>query len=536
MRRSIALLLSAVVFSVPLQAQTFSPDRIRADVAYLADDKLEGRGTGTRGYELAASYVAKRFADLGLKPGAATGWYQTIPFVTFSADPAKTSTISFGGKTFGHGDHVLVGPSIFGETVEGTADMVFVGYGLEDKKYGLDDYAGLDVRGKIVVQLTGTPEGLPSDVAASLSDKKLDIAGAKGAIGIIGLLTPDLLANRFPWARILENSALPRMRWVHPDGRPDISNPNVRLSATLDPTAAEQLFAGTPLGNGKLATVFADKKARPKGFNIPGKVTIRRFSKIDKVQSPNVLGLLPGSDPKLSKEVVLLSAHLDHLGIVAAKNGDTIANGALDNAAGVATMMEVARAFAESSRKPKRSVLFVALTGEEKGLFGSEYLATYPTLAGHKIVANVNLDMPILTYDFKDVIAFGAEHSTVGEAVARAAKAEGLTLSPDPQPEEQFFIRSDHYSFVKKGVPALSLDTGEANGGKAAGEDFRKNHYHQVSDDISRPINWNSGAKFARLNYLIARDLADGAQAPRWYEGNFFGDQFAKGQPRAPKP
>lgn len=535
MRLLTSLLLTASVLSAPAMAQTFSPDRIRADVAYLADDKLEGRGTGTKGYDLAARYVADRFAALGLKPGTSSGWYQTIPFVTFAPDPSKTSTISFGGKTFGHGDHALVGPSIFGETVEGSAEAVFVGYGLEDKRYGLNDYDGLDVRGKLVVQLSGTPEGLPSDVAASLADKKLDFAGEKGAIGIINILTPDLL-KRYPWQKILENGALPRMRWVHPDGRPDVTNPGLRLSASLDPTAAEQLLYETPLGGGKLASVFADKKIRPKGFAIPGQVTITRFGKLDKVQSPNVLGLLPGSDPVLGKEVVLLSAHLDHLGIVPAKNGDTIANGALDNAAGVATMMEVARAFVESGQKPKRSILFVALTAEEKGLYGSEYLATYPTLAGHKVVANVNLDMPILTYDFKDVIAFGAEHSTVGEAVARAAKAEGLTLSPDPQPEEQFFIRSDHYSFVKKGVPALSLDTGEANGGKAAGEDFRKNHYHAVTDDMSRPINWQSGAKFARLNYLIARDLADAPQAPRWYKNNFFGDQFAKDQPKAPKP
>ncbi|MEO6360019.1 MAG: M20/M25/M40 family metallo-hydrolase [Sphingomicrobium sp.] len=535
MHRSIALLLSACVFAGPAHAQSFSPERIRSDVAFLADDLLEGRGTGTRGYDLAARYVASRFEALGLQPGTADGWYQNVPFITFSADPTKSSSITFGGKSFANADHVLVGPSILGETVEGTADAVFVGYGLEDKRYGLDDYRGLDVRGKIAVSIYGTPEGLPSDVAATLSEKKPDLAAAKGAIGTIVILTPGLL-KRFPWGKILENSALPRMRWAHPDGRPDLPNPTLRLGASLDPTAAEQLFANTPLAGGKLAALLADPKARPKGFAIPGKVRIERFSKIDKVRSPNVIGMLPGSDPTLANEVVLLSAHLDHLGIVTGKNGDTIANGAMDNASGVATMMEVARAFVESGQRPKRSVMFVALTGEEKGLFGSEYLATYPSLPGKRVVANVNLDMPILTYDFTDVIAFGAEHSTVGEAVARAAAAERITLSPDPEPEEQFFVRSDHYSFVKKGVPALSLDTGQANGGKEAGEAFRRARYHDVSDDMTQKINWQAGAKFARLNYLVARDLADAAQAPRWYAGDFFGDQFAKGQPKAPKP
>jgi Zn-dependent M28 family amino/carboxypeptidase len=374
------------------------------------------------------------------------------------------------------------------------------------------------------------PEGLPSDIAATLSDKRSEVARLKGAIGVISVATPRTLATT-PWAKILHNSNLPRMRWVHPDGRVEDPNAALRLSALIDPTAAEALFKGSPL-DGKLAALFADKKARPKGFALKAPVRVERFSKIDRVRSANVIGVLDGSDPALKGEVVMLSAHLDHLGILPT-GPDRIANGAMDNASGVATMLEAARAFIETGKRPKRSIAFVALTGEEKGLFGSEYLAKYPLPAGRKLVANVNLDMPILTYDFTDVVAFGAEHSTVGDAVGRAAGQMGVKLSPDPIPEENLFVRSDHYSFVKEGVPSVFLATGFANGGDKALHDFDARHYHMASDDMTLPIDWTAAAKFARLNYLIATQLADAPQAPRWYAGDYFGDKFAPSAPKA---
>jgi Zn-dependent M28 family amino/carboxypeptidase len=231
----------------------------------------------------------------------------------------------------------------------------------------------------------------------------------------------------------------------------------------------------------------------------------------------------------------MLTGHLDHLGILPGKNGDTIANGAMDNAAGIATMLEAARAFVESGVRPMRSILFVALTGEEKGLQGSAYLARHPLPTGHRTVANVNLDMPILTYDFADVIAFGAEHSTMGPIVARALAQDGLTLSPDPTPDEGLFTRSDHYSFVKQGVPAVFLKTGFGGSGKAASDKFRAAHYHQVSDEVEQPFDWRAGARFARINYLIARELANAPEAPKWYNGSYFGELFASEQPKAPR-
>lgn len=253
-------------------------------------------------------------------------------------------------------------------------------------------------------------------------------------------------------------------------------------------------------------------------------------------KAPNVIGVLPGSDPVLKNEYVVLSAHLDHVGTDPLRAGDKIYNGAMDNASGVATMLETARAFAGSKRRPKRSILFVALAGEESGLLGSNYLARHPVVGTGKVVANVNLDMPILLYDFQDVIAFGGEHSTMGEITARAGASMGVSVSPDPMPEEQFFERSDHYSFVKVGVPSIFLMTGFKNGGEKAFRTFLAKNYHQPSDQTDLPFNWEAGAKFARLNYLIAREVADAPEPPRWYEGNRYGNRFARGEPKAQRP
>ena len=526
-----ALLLS----SAPAMAQTFSQERIRSDIAFLADDLLEGRNTGERGYDLAARYVAARYEALGLSPGGTEGYYQNVPFSMTRVDPAKPSALTIGGKRLVTGKDIIIGPSALTSSVDESAEVVFVGYGLENPSLKLDDYRGLDVKGKVIAYLYGTPSDLPSDVAATLNDKKLEVAASKGAIGAIMIATPAIL-DRFPWERILENVNTPRLRWVETNGRPHIDNPSIRLGATVSPSGAAMLFQGAQRSWDAVAAEIKDKAARPKGFVIPGKVRFERYGLTARTKSPNVIGVIPGSDPRLANEVVMLTGHLDHDGIVPAKNGDTIMNGAMDNAAGISTMLEAARAFVDSGQRPKRTVMFVALTAEEDGLLGSQYLAEYPTLKGKKVVANVNLDMPILTYDFQDVIAFGAEHSTLGQAVNNAVAKIGVKLSPDPIPEEGLFTRSDHYSFVKKGIPAVFLVTGYGGPGKAASENFQKNHYHQVSDDMKAPFNWKAAAKFAQVNYLIAREIADAPVAPRWYQGSFFGDRFAAGQPKAPKP
>lgn len=531
----LSLLLGSAVSAQPVQTPEFSPDRIRADVTYLADDLLEGRNAGTRGYDLAAKFVASRFAALGLQPGNNGSYLQNVPFVIATPKPAAANAITIGDKTFVNGtDIVLSGTSVYPDQSE-TFEVVFAGYGFEDDRYGFHDYAGLNVRGKVVAVLSSLPEGAPSDVVADLADKRAEVAEAKGALGMLVIATPETL-KQFSWDRLKAYGSVPRLRWLREDGTPNVVAPKLKVGGFLGPAASEALLEGTKFPADKLYASIVDKKARPKGFKIPGQFRFERHSAVERLNSSNVVGLLPGSDPKLAEEVILFMAHLDHDGIVTPVDGDSIMNGAMDNASGVATMLEAARAFGEGGSRSKRSVMFAAVTAEEDGLLGSEYLAKHPVLKDKKVVAVVNLDMPILTYDFQDLIAFGAEHSTMGPAVERAVNKVGIKLSPDPMPQEGIFTRSDHYMFVKEGIPSVFLATGWAGPGKAATEDFLAKHYHQVSDEADLPIDWKAAAKFARINYEIGRELADAPDAPRWYQGSYFGDKFAAKQPKAAMP
>ena len=529
---SLGLVPSALAQTAPAEP-AFSADEVRAHVSFLADDLLEGRNAGTRGYEVAARYVATRFAALGLKPGGTDGgWYQSVPLAQYSLDDSKPASMTLGGKTFANGADVLISasPRYGNETQLLNGDAVFVGHGLES------DYAGLDVRGKFVVTLIGLPKGMTAEQgnAAGGTDKPA-IAGKHGALGVLYMVSPENLTGTFPWLQAVTYFSRPQTNWLSPTGAPAGEDPGIKIGAYINPVAATALFAGAPMSAEQVFAAAALPGA-VKGFALAQRVTTQRTSKIASMTSPNVIGLLPGSDPGLAAEYVVLSAHLDHDGVDPKLTGDQIYNGAMDNAAGVATMLEAARAFQQSGKKPKRSILFVALTAEEDGLLGSDYLAHYPVVGTGKVVADVNLDMPILLYDFQDVVAFGAEHSTLGPIVEAAAAKMGVTLSPDPMPEEQLFIRSDHYSFVKQGVPSVFLVTGFKNGGEKAFRDFLTTNYHKVSDQVSLPFDWEAGAKFARINYLIAREIADAPQAPRWYEGNMYGDRYAKDAPKAPKP
>jgi hypothetical protein len=510
----------------------FSGDRIKADVAYLADDRLEGRYTGSPGFDIAAKYVADRFAELGLKPGNNGSWYQQVPFAEARRKQGAPSYIRIGDREFPNGGDVVMTPNGAFPSYSVDAEAVFVGFGIDGPEIGSNDYEGLDVKGKIAVVLYPFPKGAPSETAAHLLNEKAAMAKKHGAIGLLSIHTP-VREKVIKWELMGQRVDQPDVKWIGDDGQPRYPGPNLPIVATLGPKAAEALFEGaqTPL-----AAIYAemDKEgAKPKGFPLAKKLRIERHSNVRRMQSPNVLGVLEGSDPKLKNEYIVLSAHLDHLGRIKPENGDDIANGAMDNAMGIATMLEVARAFAKEGKRPKRSILFAALTAEEQGLLGAEYLAQHPVVGGGKIVGLVNLDMPIVTYDFQDVVAYGADHSTIREAVARAIASEGIKLSPDPAPEQVSFVRTDHYPFVKAGVPAVSLDLGPAGPGAKATEAFIANHYHRVSDDMKLPFDWAAAAKFARINYLVARELADGADPPRWYAGDYFGEEFAKGAPKA---
>ncbi len=527
---SCALAPAAALAQAVPDEPVFSADQVRAHVTFLADDLLEGRDNGTPGYDIAARYVATRFDALGLKPGNGKGgWYQPVTLADYVLDSDKPASIMVGGKKFANGADVLISasPRYGDDTQVLAADAVFVGFGRDE------DYAGLDVKGKFVVSLIGMPKG--TSPTAPKVDKPI-VAGKHGALGILYLITPENLKGAFPWAQATSYFQRPQTNWLSPTGFPGGENPGIHIGAYIKPAVAEALFKGAPMTAAQIYAAVDAPDAAIKGFALKQRVTTERTSIVTLKKSENVIGILPGSDPKLAAEYVVLSAHLDHEGKDDLLDGDQIYNGAMDNAAGVATMLEAARAFAESGKRPKRSILFVALTAEEDGLIGSEFLARYPVVGSGKVVADVNLDMPILLYDFQDVVAFGAEHSTLGPIVERAAARMGVTLSPDPMPEEQLFLRSDHYSFVKAGVPSVFLVTGFKNGGEKAFRDFLKTNYHKVSDQVDQPFDWNAGAKFAKINYLIAREIADAPEAPRWYEGNTYGTRYAPDAPKAPRP
>jgi hypothetical protein len=510
-------------------APDFSADAFRAHVAVLADDLLEGREAGTRGYEIAAHYVASEFAGLGLQPGAAGRWYQPIRFIRYA--PGGTPTLAVGGHVFSQGDGVNFRARPNARPLSLAAPMVFAGYGLDAPQAGYDDYAGLDVAGRIVVVLAGTPDGLPSDVAAALNAEKGHDAAARGAAGMI-VVTPPREGND---RRRRSRAARPGIAWLGADGQPWLDNP-LAFTATADAASAETFFARAPR---RLDAVFAEagRGGRPRGFALGVNAEVAMAPSIDTpFASENVIGILPGTDPALAHEYVLLMAHLDHLGICRPEGAaDRICNGAMDNATGVATLIEVARVMARPGNRPRRPVIFAAVTAEEEGLHGSEFLARNPVVDG-RIVGVVNLDMPILTYDFSDVIAFGAEHSTLGPIVQRAAARMHVALTPDPLPQESLFTRSDHFEFVKAGVPSVFLMTGFAGEGRQRFTDFLAHQYHSPADDMSQAIDWRAGARFAQLNYLIAREIADGDEAPMWYADSFFGRTFGAGQQHAQRP
>lgn len=513
-----------------------SPDRVRAHVAFLADDSLEGRLPGTRGYAVAARYVESGFAQLGLRPGVdGTSYSQPVPLVE-SLAPLPGSTMVLARAqgapiTLVSGVDFLPVASLTESRVAAEAPLVFAGFGVHAPGHGHDDLAGIDVKGKVVLVLTGAPARFPPAVRAHYSSglTKFPELMARGAVGVITLQTPED-QQRTPWERLVQQSWRSRLAWAPGEGEPNGAWSALRIRASLNPARAAALFEGSPL---TLEQAFANAAAgRPQGVDLPIIVRQQRQSVIRRKASENVVGVLEGGDPALKGEYVVISAHLDHVGKGAPIGGDAIYNGALDNASGIAIMLETARLLAALPQRPRRSVLFVAVTAEESGLQGSDYFVQHPTVPPGSMVANINMDMPVALAPLADVVAFGAEHSSLGAVAERAAAAEGVAVSPDTQPEEVFFVRSDQYSFVRAGIPALYVDEGRRSADPAQDlaarvEAFRKDRYHQPGDDLSQPIHWPSLAMLARLNARVILDVANADERPRWNPGNFFGETFA---------
>ena len=509
------------------------PEALTGHVRFLADDLLEGRGTATRGYDLAAAYVAARFEAAGLEPGAGGSWLQPVPLRRTVLESATVTLVHKGRerRLTLHKDFVTTGDPNRAVS-EVAAGVVFAGYGITAPELGYDDFAGVDVRGKIVAILSGAPPNFPPDQRAHHSNGKNKDANlvAHGAAGVLSIRTP-VDEKRSSWERTVRQSKLPSMRWLDEEKRVHDGFPELKGSVTLTRESAEALFEGAPR---TLEQVFAEAEAgKPQAFAMPVEARLRRRSRLSDVTSPNVVGVLKGSDAKLSREAVVYTAHLDHLGISTPVDGDSINNGAFDNATGIASMIEIAGAFAASKPRPRRSLLFVAVTAEEKGLVGSDYFAQHPTMPIEDIVANVNLDMFVMVHPMKDMIAYGAEHSSLGPIAKSAVERVGLKLGPDPAPEEVIFVRSDQYSFVKRGVPAVFLVHGHDSGDpKQPGEEaisrWLKTIYHSPQDDLRQPIDEDAFLRFTRAAWLIGHVVARQTARPTWNAGDFFGESFGR--------
>lgn len=517
------------------EASLFSASRIEADVRFLADDLLKGRDTGSEGYQIAANYVAAEFARLGLKPaGDDDSYFQSVPFKTATLNmDNSTMSLTLNGeeRALALGDDFFMSGSVRNPNGDAAAEVVFAGYGVHDPELGHDDLAGLDLNGKIALVITGAPKNFNTEIRAhhGSSVTKAKALAARGAVGLISINSPTDEKRR-PFARLKRFLGRPSFDWLMPEGS-DGSNSSVKVGAAISHDVMRPVFeaAGKTLDD----VLAAAENGTVGGFDLPASISMSRRSNLsDQFSSPNVLAMIEGSDPVLKYEYVALTAHLDHIGVNEnAKGDDKINNGAMDNATGVSTLLEVARAYVRTGERPKRSLLFTIVTAEEKGLLGAEYFNHFPTVPAANIVANVNLDMPVLLYDFSDVVAFGAERSSLGPITEAALAKIGVTLSPDPIPEEGIFTRSDHYRFVQQGVPAVFLMTGFGQGidGKDGGAIFREflgKTYHSPRDDMFQAIDFDAGAKFAHANWLIASAIANSETKPSWNEGDFFGRTF----------
>ncbi len=510
-------------------------ENIKGHMHFLADDLLEGRDTGSQGHEIASLYIASEFKKYGLMPGGADdSYFQRIKFRK-SLLVQESPSLSFEGEdgfSLDYPKDYLVSPNAVYQDAAIEAPLVFVGYGIVSEELAHDDYQGLDVTGKVVVYLSGKPASFPSEEGAHIASttQKRKYAVARGAVGIISLQTPSNEEVR-PYQRSLSYIHVPRMRWVGDDGIPGNVSPEIKAGAYLNLASGKRLFKNAPRTLEDIFTDLDDDKS-PKGFELPLSVNLAYQSTHDDLTSPNVAGILEGSDPVLKDEFVIFTAHSDHIGISKSVKKDRINNGAMDNASGVSVMLETARMFSTLAEKPKRSILFLAVTGEEKGLLGADYFAQNPTIDG-EMVANVNLDMPLLTYEFADVIAFGASHSTMGISVDNATQNAGIKLTADPWPKLNLFTRSDHYSFVKQGVPAIFLVTGIESkspdiDGSQVLNNFLATNYHKPSDDMQQDFVWAAADTFTRVNYEIGLELANQPAKPAWYRDSFFGKTFGK--------
>ena len=502
-------------------------------IEYLAADRLEGRNTGSAGHREAAVYVARQFRRAGAKPGGTDGFLQPVPLVSRRIHEEQSGLwlVRDGkAKPLVLGEDANIGMGYEpAESLE--AKSVFVGYGLSISEMDHDDLKGLDLRGKIAVYVQGGPSRIPGPLRAHAqsTEERWKALRAAGVIGVAVVPNPKFMD--IPW----ERATLARLRASMTLADESLNEtPGLKLSIRINPARAERFFEGSGHTFAEILALADSGVALPR-FPLPAAIRARVSYERATIESQNVVGILPGSDPVLGHEYVVLSAHLDHLGIGGAIDGDSIYNGAMDNASGVATLIEIARLAKESGVRLRRSLVLLAVTAEEKGLEGSRFFMERPTVKATDIVANINMDMFLPIVPFRILTVYGLEESDLGDMVPRSARKFGAQVQNDLEPQRNLFIRSDQYSFIRRGVPALAFKIGYVPGSpeEHVFRDWIRKRYHAPSDDLAQPVNQEAAARFTRMLFDLCTQVANRKERPHWKDGSFF-KRYAAGSAAMP--
>jgi Zn-dependent M28 family amino/carboxypeptidase len=511
-------------------ADSFDTNRMKTDLNFLASDLLEGRGTGQRGGDVAAAYIAAQFQIAGLKPAGENGTYmQKVPLNGVTAQPESTLTISgtSGEPTqLKYLDDFVANPLSQNAEENISGPIVFVGYGINAPEFGWNDYAGIDPHGKIVLALVNDP---PSQDPKFFGGKamtyygrwtyKYEEAARQGAAGILLIHNTDMAS--YGW-NVVRNSNSGEQAYL--------ANPPGQYALPMAGWITEDVAKKIASASGTDLNALFDK-AKTKGFKpmeLPLKMEGKIIAKIRPLNTQNVIGILEGSDPKLKDEAIVYSAHYDHLGVGVPVDGDNIYNGALDNASGTALLIELARVFGAASVKPPRSVVFLSVTAEERGLKGSQYYGLHPSIPAKQTLINLNYDGVSMLGETTDVVMTGADRTSVFPMVQEITQAMNLKIVPEEHPEAGYYYRSDHFSMARVGVPAFSLDLGNSIVGKPAdyGEkmykEYNEKHYHQPSDEVDPKWDYTGAKELARLGVYIGWKVAEMQGTTGWRPGDEF--------------
>ncbi len=518
----------ALAFSLAAQqpaqpARHFDGQSWWAHVTFLADDNLEGRETGSEGLRKAESYIVDQFTKAGLQPAGSNGFYQPVKFISRQiVEKDSSAMLVASGKaeplTLGDDAYFTTRAELSSEEI--TAPLIFVGYGLKIPEKNYDDLSGLDLHGKIVVYLAGSPSEIPTALSAHYQTigerwKSLKQAGVVGTITI-----PNPASMDIPWSRMSLNRAHPSMDLADPEFN---ETQGLKMAMTFNPAQAEKLFAASGHTFEEIAALGKDRKPLP---HFPLAVSLKAHAtvKTSTVESANIVGKLPGIDPALKNEYVVISAHIDHIGIGEPINGDRIYDGAMDNASGVAVLLDLAAQFNAHTEHPRRSILFLVVTAEEKGLLGSKYFAAHPTVPPKSMIADVNIDMFLPIVPLKVLKVPGLAESDLGDRAREAAQLFGVRVQADPEPLRNVFIRSDQYNFIRHGVPALKLDVGFDPGSpeQKIFKDWLTNRYHAPSDDLAQPVDFASAGLYEEIVRQLLISVANTDARPQWKPDSFF--------------